>query len=196
MKTFLGNLAPLPGVVGGVTHPVDVVFHLGRTRRFGGWANPEWTVLHHLMLTTMLYTRVYGPGSGALQALFHDGHEFITGDIPTPVKSLLGKEEVRKLEEHLDIGIRKMLFLAPPTDDERAHVKACDFAALIIESYYFGNKTLDLDHIGTTGWGKLSEEDQRVIARIVEATCPEVYSEMVVTASINKSWSTRPWREK
>ena len=184
MNTYLGNEAPLPGT-DAKPHPVDVVFHLGRTRRFGGWANPEWTVLHHSMLVSMLYMRSFGT-AGVQDALLHDAHEYVTGDIPTPVKNLLGKKEVKALEEHLDTAIKDSLCisLVPDSITDRL-VKFCDTAALIVEAFHFGDKAGSFSAIGKTCWASLRVEDKQVIAGVVASSCPEVYKAMVSSEDYN-----------
>lgn len=192
MKTFTGKPAPLPGEANATAHPVDVVFQLGRTRRFGGWANPEWTVLHHSMLTTMLYIRYFGPG-GNEHALLHDAHEYITGDVPTPVKSWFGQREVHSLQGFLDTVIYGSLSIARPTSKEHDNVKAVDAAALIIEAFYFEGTTQTFKHLGETWWRRMSEGEQHRVADIVFTTCPEVYEAMTTAREYNPSWDANPW---
>lgn len=189
MKTYLGNEAPLPGT-NAKAHPVDVVFHLGRTKRFGGWSNPEWSVLHHSMLVAMLYMKSYGV-KGMEHALLHDAHEAYTGDIPTPVKNILGQEEVKSLENHLDQVIRDSLNLND--DINHNYIKICDLAALFIESYHFGDKAGPFLYIGEKNWQPLAPAWKTNIASVIKRSCPEIYNAMLVAREYNTAWEVHPW---
>jgi len=179
MKTYLGNDAPLPNN-DCKPHAIDIVVHLGREGRFGGWGDKTWTVLHHSMLTSMLWMAAYGT-RGMHYALLHDGHEYLLGDTPSPVKAFLGKVEVKSFEDMLDTRIRALLGGIPaPTENERAKVKCVDLAALIIEAYYFGTKET-FEHIADVDWGinlAKTEEEQNHIRYIIGNLCPEVVEEM------------------
>jgi 5'-deoxynucleotidase YfbR-like HD superfamily hydrolase len=83
-----------------------------------------------------------------LLALLHDAHEYITGDIPSPVKSIPKvKEIIKELEKKIDAVIRIKFDLAdwPKTkyldQDLRAHVehliKFADLYSRKIEAYTF-----------------------------------------------------------
>lgn len=190
MKTYLGNLAPLPGT-NATAHPIDVVFHLGRNRRFGGWADSEWSGLHHSMFVALLYLRSYGY-EGLHNALLHDAHEFVTGDIPSPVKALLGKEQVQALENHVDGVIQHSLMVSGPSDADRSKVKVCDLAALIIEAYYFGSRSANFEHIGETTWKTTTDGQRCNIALAIRRSCPEVYKAMLNSNVYNPA----RWNEK
>lgn len=192
MRTFLGNIAPLPDVPDGEAHPVDIVFSLGRNRRFGGIAHPEWTGLHHSMLTALLYMRSYGT-TGAEHALLHDCHEYVTGDIPSPVKALLGQEQVKALEDHLDGVIYKSLRVLRPGQFDSVLVKFCDLAALFIEAYYFEGGTYTFQHLGNQNWSKLALATQAAVARIIHASCFRVYRAMVESTMYNPLQKSDPW---
>jgi hypothetical protein len=161
MKTYLGAEAPLPGN-NSKPHVIDVVFHLGRTRRFGGWGN----------------TRTFGV-QGVHHALLHDAHEYVTGDIPSPVKACLG-DGARLLENYLDNVIADTFAAARPGPEMHNRVKLVDQAALIIEAFYFG--TAGSFHlIGRENWGKdvgKTAADRLIIRAIIENVCPEVIAAM------------------
>jgi len=178
MKTFLGNDAPLPDT-DNPANAIDLVVHLGRTKRFGGWGNPEWTVLHHSMLVSLLWLRAYGP-EGMHHALLHDAHEYITGDIPSPVKQFMGHEQVKMLEGELDDRVYGALNCARPTGEHPTLVKLVDQAALIIEAYYFGTKG-SFHLIGDVNWGVnvgKTQHERDAIREIIGKLCPEVVTAM------------------
>jgi 5'-deoxynucleotidase YfbR-like HD superfamily hydrolase len=189
MKTYLGNDAPLPGT-DHKPHPIDIVFHLGRTHRFGGAANPEWTVLHHSMLVTLIWLKYIGT-SGVHHALLHDAHEYITGDIPTPVKNLFG--ESRGVEQHLDQAIYGMLGESLPGQYDQHFIKVVDMAALLIESFYFGERACSFEHMGETVWQKAQPEFRSEVARCVKAFDEAVYSSMVHSPTYNQERKQDPW---
>src|SRR5690606_23881347 len=68
----------------------------------------------------------------ALHGLLHDAAECILGDIPGPLKALLGVR-VKLLERELQKQILRHLGIKPPTFAERAIVKTYDHADLLIE---------------------------------------------------------------
>jgi hypothetical protein len=178
MKTFLGNDAPLPDNDNPAS-AIDLVVHLGRERRFGGWGDPNWTVLHHSMLVSLLWLKAYGP-QGVQHALLHDAHEYITGDLPSPVKQFMGHEQVKLLEGFLDDRVREMAGFDEPDASDKHRVKMVDQAALIIEAYYFGTKG-SFHLIGQENWGKnvgVTSADRADIRTIIKNLCPEVVEMM------------------
>lgn len=191
MKTFLGNDAPLPGT-DTKAHPIDVVFHLGRTRRFGGWVDPEWTVLHHSMLVSMLYMRSFGM-NGMQYALLHDAHEYLTGDIPTPVKNLLGQDKVRSLEKHLDAAICDSLDISEPDEEIKDIIKLCDQAALFIEAFHFCGRMGAFAHIARDVWKPMTDHRKTSLASIIQQSCPEVYTAMKDSKDFNPERRLNPW---
>lgn len=171
MKTIFGNAAPLPGNDEKV-HPMDLVAQLGRTRRFNGSANPEWTVLHHTVLVSWLWLKVYGP-EGLEHIFLHDAHEYVTGDIPSPVKMAIGREHIEKVQDDLDRRIYETLNLHKPDDVDRRCVKNVDWAALFIEAHYIGLPG-HVKHIIETSIGHLDRQARGVIAWVIGETVPEV----------------------
>lgn len=138
MLTISGNAVPFPDTN---DQPVlmDMVRHLGRTMRFGGVADPEWTVQGHSLLTACVYLINYGT-KGVEHALLHDFHESYIGDIPSPIKKIIGPEAIKEVEAGFDKKIFQFLKVKEPSKKEKEKVKICDIAALIIESYYVGVK--------------------------------------------------------
>lgn len=193
MLTATGSIAPLPGI-NEKPNLVDIPLHLGRIKRFGGWISQEWTVLHHTLLTTMLYVRTYGE-DGAVAAMMHDFHEYILTDIPSPVKALIGKERIEPVERAVDETIRNAMKVEEPPPHIKKRVGACDFAALIIESYYFsGSVSEQFSHIGTLNWSKFPEEHKHEIAVIIRNFAPAVINAMAASYAYNAAWVASPWR--
>lgn len=167
MKTWSGQDAPLDA--GGRVSLIDIVVHLGRTRRFGGFGSQEWTVLHHSMLVALLWQAAGYPVEKLVYALLHDAHEAYTGDIPRPVKRRMGTA-VHDLEGHIDQSIRGRVGLHMPTEADRKYIKLCDAAALLIEAHLFGPPGTS-DVVRTHD---IEPDDKREIERIMRAGVPEL----------------------
>jgi hypothetical protein len=143
MRTWGGLQSPIDGRLPSL---IDLVVHLGRTRRFGGFGATDWTVIHHSMLVALLWLRAGFPRDQVHHALLHDAHEAYTGDIPKPVKDALrsaiapfrAPNPVRLLEQTLDAAIYNALGAVEPTAETKHRIKVCDLAALVIEAALFG----------------------------------------------------------
>lgn len=180
MRTYTGQLVPcLKGGEDAEVNLIDLTVHLGRTRRFGGLGDLEWTVLHHSMLCGMIHLSVYGV-EGMWHTLIHDCHEAYIGDIPSPVKRALGKEQIENLASKLDARINEKFGLTPGNkcDEFRKHV--CDLVALLVESHYFGptRGPSTLAEIGRLDWGSVSLNIRRETKDIVVRLFPEVAAAM------------------
>jgi hypothetical protein len=134
MQTWSGSVAPLTS---GEPNILDLVVHTGRESRWGGFGDVDWTVLHHEMLCALIWLKAGYPPEGVCHVINHDKHEGYTGDIPSPVKALLG-EGIVKLEKDLDARIFKSLNMPALSSDNAYRVKVCDKVALIIEASLFG----------------------------------------------------------
>jgi len=140
-KVWSGSYAPITKGVGSV-NPLDIIVHLGRTPRFGGGGDTEWTVLHHAKLCEYIWLRMHYPVEELVYASIHDDHEAYLGDIPSPIKRLInhaaGKDVCRTLEKEVDDRILNHIHLPPPGPAVKARVKTVDKLALIVESIIFG----------------------------------------------------------
>ncbi len=176
MKTIFGNEAPLPGTHHEV-HPMDLVMQLGRVKRFNGSIPyTEWSVAHHSLLCSVIWMRHYG-ADGVHHVLTHDFHEYVTGDIPSPVKNAIGRVQVEQVEDFIDGRIHELTRVARPDASMKARVKVVDWAALFIEAHYVGVPG-HLKHIIDTSIGHLSYERRLEIFDCVRDICPEVSFEM------------------
>ncbi len=71
-------------------HLCDVAHALSLTCRFGGNCDRFYSVAEHTThVARTLMDRGYG-SAVALAGLHHDDHEYLLGDLPTPLKKLLG----------------------------------------------------------------------------------------------------------
>jgi hypothetical protein len=79
---------PLPSMV----TVEDVAWHLAHINRYNGATSRACSVAEHSLLVTEILERDYGISAPQVLrcALLHDAHEFVLGDITSPVKELLG----------------------------------------------------------------------------------------------------------
>jgi hypothetical protein len=71
---------------------MDVAWSLAQQVRFVGHALRPYSVAEHSLLVSEIVEReVQGAGPTVqLYALLHDAHEYVTGDLPTPAKHVIG----------------------------------------------------------------------------------------------------------
>lgn len=113
----------------------DIALVLSRLPRFGGAAKAEagsYSVLDH---SVFCHNIALTAGAGAdlrCAVLMHDAHEYLTGDMPTPVKRIL--PDYRAFESRCADAVAKRFGLSG-----RHHraVKAIDAAALDTEKRLF-----------------------------------------------------------
>lgn len=69
----------------------DIAIALSNTTRFGGHCSRFYSVAEHSCLVRQLVIEAGRPDLG-LAALLHDAHEAYIGDIPSPLKAVIGDE--------------------------------------------------------------------------------------------------------
>ena len=85
---------------------LDLAQHLAKLCRFGGACTEFYSVAQHSVLCA-----AYAPEHLKYQALMHDVHEAITGDMLSPIKQLLPDYQAfeRRIEKSINKGfIRKL----------------------------------------------------------------------------------------
>ena len=102
----------------------DIVSSLCVTVRFGGHLPCFYSVGSHTVAMYIFASRCREPDGVLRHILLHDMHEFITGDIPSPVKRYL-QPAIGKLERRIDEAIFTR-FGHLPTPSEKARVKYYD----------------------------------------------------------------------
>lgn len=123
-------------------HLSTLIRALGNTLRFGGHTSRPYSVLEHSVLVAQIaYAHEvrggYTPSAERVRALaaIHDAHEAYTGDTPTPVKQILGREW-RLFESVWESRIADTL-AADYSDVEITHardaIKRADLIALLAE---------------------------------------------------------------
>lgn len=169
MKTWTGSDAPL---IRGEPNILDLVIHAGRTRRWGGFGDPDYTVLHHEMLCALIWLKAGFPPEGVCHPLNHDKHESYTGDIPSPVKALFGAD-AKTLERDLDRRIFASLNLPPMDALTARRVRVCDLVALVIEAPLFGppGAGKPCEHSATVS--NLPEEYRDEVRQVLSRVLPD-----------------------
>jgi uncharacterized protein len=105
----------------------DVSTALANTCRFGGHTTSYYSVAAHAVFVSQLVCERGRPDL-ALAALHHDTHEAYLGDIPTPLKRLIGTE-YEKLRKAHDEAIGLWLGI-DPHDLDHPDIKVADEWAL------------------------------------------------------------------
>lgn len=115
----------------------DISVALSGMVRFTGHAM-SYTVAHHCLAGVKVIERL-GLGDEAtrdelkLNFLLHDAHEAYTGDISTPLKNLIGRKRIRKIERRIQAAIRESMRLPPVPQVQEKIIKAVDESLLVAE---------------------------------------------------------------
>jgi hypothetical protein len=111
----------------------DIAAALSKVCRFGAQVSLFYSVAQHAVLVQRLVVEAGRPELG-LAALHHDSHEAFAGDVPTPLKRMLGIQYV-DVCDRLDDAIGQALGIEWPTPGtaEAAAIKRADGRALEIE---------------------------------------------------------------
>lgn len=128
--------------------PVDIdVYRLCRVLagipRWSGQPDTPWTVGQHSLVVGKIVEARYRDPALTLAGLLHDGHEYATGDINTPLKRLLGPAIVA-IQSGLDAAICDRV----GADIEAMHgaiVKGIDVEVGWCEAILFGMDADDPD---------------------------------------------------
>lgn len=106
---------------------------LSRECRFGRQTSVFYSVAEHSLLCLRLMRQRADDLELLRGVLFHDAHEAYLGDIPTPIKKMLG-ESWHQVVERLDVAIATALGL-DPASFTHPEVKDVDRLALSIEAH-------------------------------------------------------------
>lgn len=144
-------LHPDPGLV----RLDDIGWSLSRQCRFNGNTRHFYSVADHSLYVGNLLPpeiRIYG--------LLHDAHEAYIGDIPSPVKDLIGKERILQIERGIDAAIFEALGLSTPSREIMDLVHHADILARRVEAYHLmpsrGSWGGDPSEIGPGGFPPLA----------------------------------------
>lgn len=129
------RIATASGALFDYTNPVvtidDVALGLGRAARFVGQTTRFLSVAEHSIVVSRIVAAL-GLPELALSALFHDGHEAYTADLPTPLKAIIGPR-YREVCSGIDEAVARVVGVNPLTFHHPA-VKTADELALYFEA--------------------------------------------------------------
>lgn len=164
----------------------DITRSLNMQRRFTGHYKdvPPLSVAQHTLLCTILAEMLF-PGDEVIRraVIIHDFAEAYTGDIITPIKNLIGKENIDKFTKPIDDAIIEKFWpyvdCRPDEGDIKKAVKICDYLSLDIE-----RRTMWRDQTGKNKWPatmdiKLSLLDKQALFNEVK----DVYVDLGVLLS-------------
>lgn len=112
----------------------DIAVALSNTCRFGGHVKRYYSVAEHACVVYTMVKDAGAPPELCLAALHHDSHEAYIGDVPTPLKRMLG-EDYQDIAHGIDVAIAEAFrfdgsLMCSPL------VKDADTRALRIEARY------------------------------------------------------------
>lgn len=110
----------------------DIASALSHVCRFAGHVKRFYSVAEHACLVHDLVKEAGYPEL-ALAALHHDSHEAYIGDVPTPLKRLMG-EAYEELRERIDTVLAQWLGLEGPEAFSHPAIRAADEEALRCEA--------------------------------------------------------------
>lgn len=119
----------------------DIAYSLSRLCRFCGHIKIFYTVCHHSMALSDLFSSV----RMKILAFLHDAHEIYLNDMPSPAVSWINildgghfKESLKKAKHILDKTIFEHLEIDFPSNQERKMVKSAEDILFNIEKSAFG----------------------------------------------------------
>jgi hypothetical protein len=127
--------------IGVARQPVDladIAASLAKINRFAGATATFYSVAQHAVLVSNIVLSLPGATTlTALQALHHDDHEMVTGDIPLPFRralaDLAGGDLVSAMQREADAAIFAALGLPEPAAKAEAMIAEADKIALATE---------------------------------------------------------------
>lgn len=144
---------------------VDIAHALAATCRYGGHCQSFYSVAEHAVFCSIRAQRVGLGKLWQLAALHHDDAEAYLGDIPRPLKPLLGTVYT-ELSDQMDLAVCEALELpfAGPLFHAKA-IKSIDTWALLVEARFLlpsQGKGWYLGEQGAHAWG-LEEQPSRIV---------------------------------
>ncbi len=110
----------------------DIAHALSLLCRFGGHTDVHYSVAQHSLLVVRILERIGAPAGAQLAGLLHDAHEAYIGDVPTPLKTMLGPAW-RDLEASASAAVLQALGVADLMQEWGGLVKHADLMALATE---------------------------------------------------------------
>lgn len=143
----------------------DIARALSYTARFGGHTERFYSVAEHALLVAKIAAHENATGPERLAALHHDDHEAYLGDLPTPLKRLMG-EGYTRMANLIDREVADLIGLPDVSVFHSDAVKRADWLALCVEAHL-------LKPSGGKGprWGFTEDDHKR--ATYYESLVPE-----------------------
>lgn len=130
MQTLSGDYFDLADPHHSPINIMDIAGSLSKQCRFTGHTKDLYTVAQHSVHVSHLVETETGSTALALIALLHDAHEAYTGDISTPMKSVLGRKKVSQIENNITDAIMREFGIDTWADEM---YKLADLIALATE---------------------------------------------------------------
>jgi len=134
MLTSTGAVIDLRFVAQDKVSILDVAHHLAQMNRYDGAAKRPFSVAEHSLMVVEILERechIDSP-SVLLAALMHDAHEYITGDMKSPMKQLLGAAW-QEVEDRIQQSVLKRFYLVTTFHAARVVIHWADMTALASE---------------------------------------------------------------
>ena len=132
MLTFSGRDSLPTQMAPADIHIDDIAHALSLICRFGGHCHTHYSVAQHSLLVARILEDQGAPIEAQLAGLLHDAHVAYIGDIPTPIKSLLGVGW-NDLEADVATAVRSALDVTIAFHDWEDLVNYADLVALATE---------------------------------------------------------------
>jgi len=110
----------------------DVAHALSLICRFNGHCQVHYSVAQHSLLVTRILDGLGAPREAMLCGLMHDAHEAYVGDVPTPIKALLGAAWA-EVEHQAEVAVLAAFGLERAMTDWRELIRHADRIALATE---------------------------------------------------------------
>lgn len=149
----------------------SIEISLSRLPRFAGHSKANWSVLDHTFAVEKLCDLAGCSRETRLYALLHDAHEILTGDIPGPVKKLLGNN-IKRIENAFDVALYYKLGVGCPGKAVTEYAKLVDKEVLVVEQILRGKGMFTVKH-------NLSDFTIKAVQEKECAKCSSSYSERV-----------------
>lgn len=135
IETFTGGLIDISDPQPEQVHLEDVAHALANVCRFGGHARHFYSVAEHAVLCSWYARKKWSDPVIEMAALHHDDPEAYLGDVPRPIKQLLGPayvELTKLMEKAINLGLP--LDAAVVSELHSPEVKESDNWALVNEA--------------------------------------------------------------
>jgi hypothetical protein len=165
VETFSGRFVDTSNPRADTIALEDIAHSLAATCRYGGHCKDFYSVAEHAVFCSVRLERVGYGRKLQLAALHHDDAEAYLGDIPRPMKPLLGSI-YGELSDQMDEAVCEALELPFTASAFHDHVvKLVDTWALLVEARFLlpsQGKGWYLGEQGAHAWG-LEEQPSRIV---------------------------------